>query len=43
MEELSSLRHSERMFAPKRVQAECDADYDLWKKAVQRAADWIEH
>ncbi len=43
MEELTSLRRSERMFTPKRVQAECDADYDLWKKAVQRAADWIEH
>jgi glycerol kinase len=43
LDELSALRHSERMFTPKRVQAECDADYDLWKKAVQRAADWIEH
>ncbi len=41
--ELASLRRSEHMFTPKRVQAECDADYDLWKKAVQRAADWIEH
>ena len=43
LDELAALRRSERMFAPQRVQAECDADYDLWKRAVQRAADWIEH
>ena len=43
LEELASLRRSERTFTPQRVQAECDADYHLWKRAVQRAADWIEH
>lgn len=43
LEELASLRRSERTFSPKRVQAECDADYRVWKRAVQRAADWIEH
>ncbi|MBQ3548577.1 MAG: glycerol kinase GlpK [Oscillospiraceae bacterium] len=42
-EELAALRRSEGMFTPRRVQAECDADYALWKRAVQRAADWIEH
>ncbi len=42
-EELSALRKSERVFSPVRVQADCDADYRLWKRAVGRAADWIEH
>lgn len=43
MEELSALRRSERVFTPERVQADCDADYRLWKRAVSRSADWIEH
>ena len=43
MAELSALRKSERVFSPVRVQADCDADYRLWKRAVGRAADWIEH
>ena len=41
-EELSALRKSEHIFRPERVQADCDADYRLWKRAVSRAADWIE-
>ena len=28
---------------PERPQADCDAYYRLWKRAVSRAADWIEH
>ena len=43
LEELSALRRSERVFTPQRVQAECDDAYRIWKRAVQRSADWIEH
>ena len=43
MEELSQLRKSQRIFTPQRIQADCDREYRLWKRAVQRAADWIEH
>lgn len=43
LEELESLRHSQQVFLPRRVQADCDQDYRLWKRAVGRAEDWIEH
>ena len=43
LDELSALRKSARVFSPVRVQADCDADYRLWKRAVSRAADWVEH
>lgn len=43
LDELAALRKSDRVFSPVRVQADCDADYRLWKRAVGRAADWIEH
>ena len=43
LEELKTLRRSQRVFVPQRVQADCDADYHLWKRAVSRASDWIEH
>ncbi|MBQ1675487.1 MAG: hypothetical protein II069_05595 [Oscillospiraceae bacterium] len=43
MDELSQLRKSQRIFRPERIQADCDREYRLWKRAVQRAADWIEH
>jgi glycerol kinase len=43
LEQLRTLRHSQRAFLPQRVQADCDRDYRLWKRAVSRAADWIEH
>ena len=42
-EELKALRRSDRVFLPQRVQSECDEEYRLWKRAVSRAADWIEH
>ena len=42
-EELAALRKSQRVFTPQRVQADCDEEYRLWKRAVARAADWIEH
>ena len=43
MEELEALRSVQRIFTPERVQADCDKDYRLWKRAVGRAGDWIEH
>ena len=43
LEELKALRRSQRVFLPERTQADCDRDYRLWKRAVSRAADWIEH
>ena len=43
MDEIAALRRSQRMFLPERPQADCDAYYRLWKRAVSRAADWIEH
>ena len=41
--EEAALRRSQTMFLPERPQADCDAYYRLWKRAVSRAADWIEH
>ena len=41
--ELEALRSVQRVFTPERVQTDCDKDYRLWKRAVGRAADWIEH
>ncbi len=43
LDEIAALRRSDRVFTPQRVQADCDADYKLWKRAVGRASDWIEH
>ena len=43
MDEIAALRRSQRIFLPERPQADCDAYYRLWKRAVSRAADWIEH
>lgn len=43
LEELEELRRSQQIFMPQRVQADCDRDYRLWKRAVGRASDWIEH
>ena len=43
MEELKTLRRSQRLFRPEGTQADCDRSYRLGKRAVSRAADWIEH
>ncbi len=43
LEELKMLRRSQRVFTAQRVQADCDREYRLWKRAVGRAGDWIEH
>ena len=42
LEELKALRRSQHIFAPRRAEAECAADYAQWQRAVQRAAGWIE-
>jgi glycerol kinase len=41
-EELSALRRSQHVFLPQCSQTECDNAYHLWKRAVNRASDWIE-
>jgi glycerol kinase len=41
-QELAALRKSQHIFVPQRSQASCDSAYHLWKRAVSRAADWIE-
>jgi glycerol kinase len=43
LDEIAALRRSDAVFQPRRVQADTDAEYRLWKRAVGRAADWIEH
>ena len=43
LEELSALRKSQRIFLPQRAQADCDRQYHIWKRAVSRASDWVEH
>ena len=43
LDEVRALRRSDRIFTPHRTQADCDQDYRLWKRAVSRVADWIEH
>ncbi len=43
LEELQALRRSQRVFQPIRAQQDCEKEYQLWKRAVSRAADWIEH
>ena len=41
--ELEALRHSQHVFLPQRPEAECDADYRQWRRAVDRARGWIEN
>ena len=43
LEELSALRRSQRQFVPRRPAEACEKEYALWKRAVGRAADWVEH
>ena len=43
LDELKRLRRSDRVFTPQRQVSDCDRDYRLWKRAVSRATDWIEH
>ena len=42
-EELSGMWRSEKIFTPKRDILECEKEYRNWKRAVERAANWIEH
>ena len=41
--ELETLRRSQHVFLPQRPEAECDADYRQWRRAVDRARGWIEN
>ena len=42
LNELSSLRRSERLFTPERAQYECEEMYRGWKRAVGCSQGWIE-
>ena len=42
-DELSGMWRSEKIFTPKRDILECEKEYRNWKRAVERAANWIEH
>ena len=42
LDELKALRRSQHVFTPQRAEADCAADYAQWRRAVQRAAGWIE-
>ena len=42
LDELRTLRVSERVFTPQRETAECAQQYRLWKRAVERAQSWAE-
>ena len=41
--ELEGLRRSQYVFAPRRSEEECAADYRQWRRAVDRARQWIEN
>ena len=43
LDELAALRCSDKVFLPIRPQEDCNADYELWKRAVGRASGWIAH
>ena len=42
LDELRTLRRSERIFLPGRDQYDCEAAYRGWKRAVACAQDWVE-
>ena len=42
LEEIRSVRRSQHIFRPERPQAECEAQYAQWKRAVSRAQGWVE-
>ena len=43
LEEVAALRRSQHVFLPQRPQAACEAQYRLWRRAVDRALRWIEN
>ena len=43
IEELQALRRSQRVFTPIRAEDACRREYQQWKRAVSRAAGWVEH
>ena len=42
LEELAGLRRSQHVFLPQREEAACAEDYRQWRRAVERARDWVE-
>ncbi len=42
LDEIRSVRRSQHVFRPERPQAECEAQYAQWKRAVSRAQGWVE-
>ena len=40
---MAALRRSQHVFLPQRPQAACEAQYRLWRRAVDRALRWIEN
>ena len=42
VEELAGLRRSQHVFLPQREEAACAEDYRQWRRAVERARDWVE-
>lgn len=43
LEELATLRRSQRIFLPLREESACAAEYRRWLRAVERARGWIEN
>ena len=43
LEEVAALRRSQHVFLPQRPQAAYEAQYRLWRRAVDRALRWIEN
>ncbi|MGM9662983.1 MAG: glycerol kinase GlpK [Oscillospiraceae bacterium] len=42
LDEIRRVRRSQHVFRPCRPQAECEAQYAQWKRAVSRAMGWVE-
>ena len=42
-EEIESIREVDKVFVPKMPRAQRDELYKGWKRAVERAKDWVEH
>ena len=42
LDEIRRVRRSQHVFLPERPQAACEAEYAVWKRAVDRSRGWIE-
>ena len=43
LEELEALRRSQHVFLPRRPEADCEAQYRQWRRAVDRSLRWIQN